>query len=139
VADSWASDAATRAVMRGNRHRDTAPELAIRRLTHATGLRYRVDHAPLPSHRRLRADMVFTRTRVAVFIDGCFWHGCPDHHRPARTNAEFWSAKVAGNRERDARTNALLRDAGWTVLRFWEHEPPAAVVARIAAAVRGRR
>lgn len=117
--------------MRGNRRRDTRPELAVRRLLHAAGLRYRVDFAPLPDSRRLRADIVFTRARVAVFIDGCYWHGCPEHHRPARTNAEFWSAKIAGNRERDSRSDAMLRDAGWTVMRFWEHEEPIHVAARV--------
>lgn len=121
---SWASSEAVRASMQSNRRRDTKPELLVRRLVHASGLRYRVDYPPLPTHRRLRADLVFTRAKVAVFIDGCFWHGCPDHHTRARTNAAFWAAKVQENRERDERTNATLRDAGWTVLRFWEHEPP---------------
>jgi len=125
--------------MRGNRRRDTRPELAIRRLAHAAGLRYRVDYAPLSDHRRLRADMVFQRARVAVFVDGCFWHGCPHHHRPSRTNAEFWSKKVEDNQIRDAKTDALLQDAGWTVLRFWEHESPQMVAARIADEVRRGR
>ncbi|WP_269086509.1 very short patch repair endonuclease [Mycobacteroides abscessus] len=136
---SWASSEATRASMRANRSRDTKPELAVRRLVHAAGLRYRVDIAPLADHRRLRADLVFTRVQVAVFIDGCFWHGCPDHHTVAKTNAEFWAAKVSRNRARDERVTALLVDAGWTVLRFWEHEDPAAVAAAIVEAVRTRR
>lgn len=100
MADSWASSPGTRASMRANRRRDTKPELAVRRLVHAAGLRYRVDIAPLPDQKRLRADLVFTRARVAVFIDGCFWHGCPEHHTVAKTNAAFWSSKVTGNRER---------------------------------------
>ena len=99
------------------------------------GLRYRVDFAPLTTRRRLKADVVFTRTKVAVFIDGCYWHGCPDHYRPARANSEFWSAKIVGNRERDLRTNAALVEAGWTVLRFWEHEPATQVAEAIAAVV----
>ncbi len=82
--------------MLGNRSRDTQPELAVRRLVHAAGLRYRVDYAPLRDRLRLRADIVFTRAKVAVFVDGCFWHGCPEHHTGAKTNAEFWSAKVTG-------------------------------------------
>ncbi|WP_458318468.1 very short patch repair endonuclease [Mycolicibacterium brisbanense] len=125
--------------MRANRRRDTVPELAVRRLVHAAGLRYRVDYPPLAGHRRLRADLVFTRARVAVFIDGCFWHGCPEHHRPARTNAEFWSEKIDGNQQRDARVDGLLKDAGWVVLRFWEHEPPEVVATQIAEEVRSRR
>lgn len=117
--------------MLGNRSRDTKPELAVRRLVHAAGLRYRVDYAPLRDRRRLRADLVFTRAKVAVFVDGCFWHGCPEHHTAAKTNVEFWTAKVTRNRDRDSRTNSTLRDAGWTVLRFWEHEDPSDVAARI--------
>lgn len=138
VTESWASNAGVRASMRSNRRRDTAPELAVRRLVHAAGLRYRVDFAPLPeSSRRLKADMVFTRARIAVFVDGCFWHGCPQHYTVAKTNADFWAAKVTGNRDRDARVTALLTDAGWTVLRFWEHEDAAEVAVAIIAAVRG--
>lgn len=123
--------------MRGNRRRDTQPELLVRRLVHAAGLRYRVDFAPLPDRRRLRADLVFTRARIAVFIDGCFWHGCPDHHRPAKTNAPFWTEKIAANCRRDILTNDYLEASGWTVLRFWEHENPNAVTATILATVRG--
>jgi DNA mismatch endonuclease (patch repair protein) len=78
---------------------------------------------------------VFTRKKVAVFIDGCFWHGCPEHLRPARTNAAFWAAKITGNRERDARVNAELGEAGWTALRFWEHEPTETIVSKIIQAV----
>jgi DNA mismatch endonuclease (patch repair protein) len=121
--------------MRANRRRDTKPELAVRRLVHAAGLRYRVDYAPLPDQRRLRADLVFTRARVAVFVDGCFWHGCPQHHTVAKRNADFWAAKAAGNRARDERVNATLVAEGWTVLRFWEHDDPAEVATRIAQTV----
>ena len=120
--------------MRGNRGRDTRPELAVRRLLHAWGLRYRVNYRPLPGVRRT-VDLAFTRRRVAVRIDGCWWHGCPEHHRPARSNAEYWTAKVAANVARDADTDARLRDAGWTVLRFWEHEDPGLVAERVAAAL----
>lgn len=98
--------------MRANRRRDTGAELAVRRPVHAAGLRYRVDFAPLPDHRRLRADLVFTRARVAVFIDGCFWHGCPQHHTVANSNADFGAAKVTGNRARDERVNTVLNAAG---------------------------
>src|SRR5664279_1272492 len=123
---SWASSPSTRASMRGNRGRDTGPELAVRRAVHALGLRYRVSTRPVPSLRRT-ADLVFTKAKVAVFVDGCFWHGCPQHHTVARTNADFWAAKGNGNRDRDAQTSELLRRAGWIVLRYWEHEDPAEV------------
>lgn len=109
--------------MRANRGRDTGPELAVRRALHARGLRYRVDH-PVPFDRRRRADIVFTRAEVAVFIDGCFWHGCPEHGTTPRTNTAFWTAKIARNRERDQDTTDRLDALGWTVLRFWEHENP---------------
>jgi DNA mismatch endonuclease (patch repair protein) len=134
---SWAFNAAVRASMLANRRRDTKPELAVRRLVHAAGLRYRVDFAPLNHERRLRADLVFSRAKVAVFLDGCFWHGCPEHHTVAKRNADFWAAKVTGNRARDERVTALLVAAGWTVLRFWEHEDPAGVAAQIAETVHG--
>ena len=99
------------------------------------GLRYRIDH-PLPFDRRRRADIAFTRVKVAVFIDGCFWHGCPEHHRLPRANAEYWTAKVDGNRRRDTATDETLAAAGWTVLRFWEHEDPVEVADTIRTAVR---
>ncbi|MDA8321320.1 MAG: very short patch repair endonuclease [Actinomycetota bacterium] len=126
--ESWASSPAVRAVMRGNKGKDTRPELAVRSAAHALGLRYRVGVRPLPDTRRT-ADLVFPKAKVAVFVDGCFWHGCPDHYRPASRNAEFWTAKIAGNIERDADTDARLTAAGWRVIRVWEHEP-AAIAAR---------
>ncbi|MEE4025061.1 very short patch repair endonuclease [Gordonia sp. PKS22-38] len=138
MSESWASSPAVRASMRGNCRRDTGPELAVRRGLHAAGFRYRVDHSPLPGSRRPRADIVFIRVRIAVFIDGCYWHGCPDHYRPATRNVVFWEEKLRSNRERDARSDKLLRDAGWKVLRFWEHQPAAEVVAAIGAEVVSR-
>lgn len=132
--DSWASSDASRAVMRGNRRRDTRPELALRRALHHLGYRYRVDHPPLLSLRR-RADLVFTRRRVAVFVDGCYWHGCPQHYGEPSTNAEYWRSKIALNRERDADTDARLRQAGWTPVRIWEHEPVEVAVARVSRAL----
>jgi DNA mismatch endonuclease (patch repair protein) len=133
--DSWASSPAVRAVMQGNKGRDTRPELAVRSAAHALGLRYRVGVSPLPGMRRT-ADLVFPRAKVAVFVDGCFWHGCPEHHRPASRNAEFWMTKIEGNRVRDADTDARLKLAGWQVIRIWEHEPPAEAAGKISAAVR---
>ncbi len=132
--ESWATSEATRASMRANRSRDTRPELALRRAAHALGLRYRVAARPLPRIRRT-ADMVFTRARVAVFLDGCFWHGCPTHHRAPAANSGYWSEKVARNRARDAEVDALLAAAGWRVLRVWEHEDPAEAARRVAELV----
>lgn len=121
--------------MQANRGRDTKPEMAVRRAAHAAGLRFRVDYRPIPELNR-RADLVFTRAKVAVFVDGCFWHGCPTHHTIAKSNAEFWAQKVTRNRERDAETDRLLGEAGWTVIRAWEHEPADDVVARILTSLR---
>lgn len=135
---SWASSAATRSVMRGNRGRDTKPELRIRSLLHARGLRYHVDVRPLAELPR-RADIVFPRDRVAVFVDGCFWHGCPEHHRASTKNPGFWTDKVRGNRLRDEDTNHQLMSAGWRVIRVWEHEEVATAADRIEAEVRARR
>ncbi len=121
--------------MQANRSRDTKPELEIRRRLHELGLRYRVAIPPEPGLRR-RADIVFTRARVAVFIDGCFWHGCPEHGRSTfNHNAEYWPAKIAANVSRDADTNARLYAAGWHVLRYWEHEDAGDVVEEIRRTV----
>ncbi len=120
--------------MQGNRGRDTRPEIAVRKLVHAMGLRYRVNAQPLPKLRRT-ADLVFSRRKVAVFIDGCFWHGCPAHHRLPTTNTDYWTAKVHRNRQRDVTTSEALAAAGWTVLRFWAHQPPAEVAEAIRVAV----
>ncbi|MFE9804106.1 very short patch repair endonuclease [Streptomyces goshikiensis] len=134
---SWASSDAVRASMRGNRGKDTVPEVRLRSLIHREGLRYRVSTRPLPDLRRT-ADLVFTKARVAVFVDGCFWHGCPEHHRPATRNSEFWRDKIEVNRSRDEETNRRLADAGWTVIRIWEHEDPEAAAQRLIAVVRGQ-
>ena len=131
------SDAVVR-VMRGNRGRDTGPEMRIRYAVHALGLRYRVGIRPVPALRRT-ADLVFTRAKVAVFVDGCYWHGCPAHYRPSRLNADFWASKIAANRERDVETDARLVEAGWTVVRIWEHEDPDAGAQRVRAAVTAAR
>jgi DNA mismatch endonuclease (patch repair protein) len=125
--------------MQANRSRDTGPEREVRRALHGLGLRYRVAIAPEPGLRR-RADIVFTRARVAVFIDGCFWHGCPVHGRTTfNHNADYWPAKIAANAARDADTNERLRLAGWLVLRFWEHENTSEVVKSIRRAVAMKR
>jgi DNA mismatch endonuclease (patch repair protein) len=132
---SWASSPATRRSMQGNRSRDTRPELAIRSAVHATGLRYRVAARPIRGVRR-SADLVFRSARVAVFVDGCFWHGCGDHFTPPRTNAAYWTAKIDGNRARDADTDARLAAHGWLVIRCWEHEDPRHAAARVHDLVR---
>jgi DNA mismatch endonuclease, patch repair protein len=118
--------------MQSNRSRDTAPEMALRRALHRLGFRYRVATRPIPDLRRT-ADIVFTRRRVAVFLDGCFWHGCPDHHRKPNQNSQYWGPKITRNVERDLDTTAQLTSAGWTVLRFWEHEDLPDVVTAITA------
>jgi DNA mismatch endonuclease (patch repair protein) len=117
------------------RRRDTAPELELRSELHRRGLRYRVDRRPLkgvPS----RADLVFGPAKVAVYVDGCFWHSCPEHGTMPRSNEAFWQDKLARNRERDATVNELLAAAGWTVVRVWEHEEIAAAADRVESAVR---
>jgi DNA mismatch endonuclease (patch repair protein) len=131
---SWASSPEVRASMRGNRGRDTEPELRLRALLHARGLRYRVGSRPLPEWPRT-ADIVFPRARVAVFVDGCYWHGCPEHHRPAKRNADFWRTKITDNQRRDADTNRTLADRGWTVVRCWEHEDPLSVADHVVSAL----
>ncbi len=118
--------------------KDTAAELAVRRLLHAGGLRYRVEY-PVPGMARRRIDVAFTSVRLAVLIDGCFWHGCPEHATQPKSNAEWWRQKLDRNMARDAETTAHLVSAGWEVMRFWEHESAEDVALRIAAAVTRRR
>lgn len=135
-AGSWASTPGRRRNMQAIRSRDTRPEMAIRRALHRLGLRYRVAIAPEPSLRR-RADIVFTKARVAVFIDGCFWHGCPTHGRKRfNHNVDYWPAKIKTNMARDRDTTEQLRQAGWTVMRFWEHEEEKKVVEAICCTIR---
>src|ERR1700678_2764360 len=118
--------------MRANRRTDTKPELAL----HARGLRYRKDfRLDLADGRRVRPDVVFTRRKVAVFVDGCFWHACPDHGSKPKSNEWYWSPKLARNVERDRAADDALAQAGWTVIRLWEHVPLADAVALVVAAV----
>lgn len=131
---SWATTPAIRRVMQGNKSRDTKPEIAVRSAVHALGMRYRVSARPLRDLRRT-ADLVFRKARVAVFVDGCFWHGCPEHHAPPKTNARYWATKIQGNKRRDEDTTEQLRKEGWTVLRFWSHEEPLSVATQIANVV----
>ncbi|WP_276314964.1 very short patch repair endonuclease [Streptomyces sp. WAC 06738] len=135
---SWASSAARRRNMQAIRSRDTKPEKLLRQKLHAKGLRYRVAARPLPELRRT-ADLVFRPSKVAVFVDGCYWHGCPEHYVSPRTNSGYWSEKVAGNVNRDRDTDERLLNAGWMILRFWEHEDPSQCAERVAEAVAERR
>lgn len=122
---------------RFSRHprRDTRPELALRRELHRRGFRYRIDAAPLAGVRR-RADLVFPGVKVAVFVDGCFWHGCPAHLVWPKANADWWRNKITGNVARDRDTDRRLVEQGWRVVRVWEHEDPRAAASEVAGALR---
>ena len=118
--------------------RDTLPELAIRSELHRRGLRFRVDRAPLPGLRS-RADIVFGPARVAVYVDGCFWHSCPEHGTRPKANAEWWEQKLRRNQERDAETDRRLREHGWEVVRIWEHEDPVEAAERVIRVLQKRK
>ncbi|NNH21868.1 DNA mismatch endonuclease Vsr [Pseudokineococcus marinus] len=120
--------------MRRQGRRDTKPEVALRRELHRRGRRFFVDRAPLPKMRR-RADVVFPRRRVAVYVDGCFWHACPVHGTRPKRNTQWWANKLDGNVARDRDTDARLEAAGWTVVRVWEHEDAAAAADAVEAAL----
>lgn len=123
------------------RQKGTGAEIALRRELYRRGLRYRVDFEVLKKPRRV-ADIAFPGRMIAVFVDGCFWHGCPEHATWPKQNSDFWRQKIETNRARDADTNERLRNAGWTVLRFWEHEPPidaAVIVVQTVAMDRSKR
>lgn len=129
MAERWrapfASSEAMQRRMSAQRSKDTGPELAVRKALHRMGMRYRVHTQPLPGLRR-QADIVFTRARVAVFVDGCFWHGCPDHgRRRHEVNQWYWPEKIARNRRRDADTDERLARERWLSIRVWEHDDPA--------------
>ena len=135
MSDSWAKDPGRRRNMQANRSRDTKPELRLRRILHARGLRYRANNRPLPGFR-LTADIVFSRAKVAVFVDGCFWHGCPEHYRKPAINQDYWEPKLLKNVARDGIADATLLSEGWIVIRAWEHEDAEKVADRVEAAVR---
>jgi DNA mismatch endonuclease, patch repair protein len=126
-------------IMRANRRKDTKPELAVRRALHARGLRFRVDlPIKLEHHRQIRPDVVFPRQRLALFVDGCWWHGCPEHGTQAATNTDYWGPKLDENRARDRRQTKALEAEGWTVVRVWSHERPDAVARRVATLLGSR-
>lgn len=125
--------------MKSNRRTDTKPEIALRSALHRLGLRFRKDHRIDVDGLRVRPDIVFTRARVAIFVDGCFWHRCPEHGLMPRANRDYWEPKLARNVERDTRVTAELRDAGWTVIRVWEHEDTGLVAQAILDQLAARR
>lgn len=128
------TDDATRRRMSRQRSHDTDPERALRSRLHGLGLRYRLHQRPVAGLRR-QADIVFRRARVAVFVDGCFWHRCPEHATSPKANGTWWAAKLAANVARDQDTDRRLAEAGWQVVRVWEHEDVEAAAARVAAVV----
>jgi len=124
--------------MRANRRADTKPELALRRALHRLGYRYRKDHRlDLADGVRVRPDIVFTARKVAVFVDGCFWHCCPEHGTQPAANTWYWEPKLRRNVDRDRAADAALGEAGWTVIRFWEHESIDAAVAGVVDVLDG--
>lgn len=133
--ESWATSAATRASMLGNRRTGTKPEVALRSALHAAGLRFRKDLRLDLGSVKPRPDIVFTRAKVAVFVDGCFWHCCPVHGTQPSRNADYWLPKLARNVERDREQDKALLEHGWTAVRVWEHETLEVAVQRVAEAV----
>lgn len=131
-----ASSEATRRAMQGNRRADTAPELALRRALHRRGFRYRKDAPIRLEGLTVRPDIVFTRQRVCVFSDGCYWHRCPQHCRLPASNRDYWVAKIERNVARDRQIDAALSEAGWRVVRVWEHVPVEEAVGIVTAALR---
>lgn len=132
------TDEATSSRMSRQRTKDTDPEVELRRAIRRLGLGYRIEY-PLPGIPRRRCDIAFVGARIAVFVDGCFWHSCPDHATLPTRNARWWAAKLETNVSRDRDTNAHLRELGWLSVRVWEHEVPAEAARRIAEVVRYRR
>lgn len=125
--------------MRGNKRADTRPEVALRSELHRRGLRFRKEVGLRPEARLRRVDIVFPAARLAVFVDGCFWHACPEHGSQPSANSEYWSAKLARNIQRDRQVASELTEAGWQVIRVWEHEPVHRAAARIERAYHCRR
>jgi DNA mismatch endonuclease (patch repair protein) len=132
-----ADNTATR-IGRANKRKDTKPEVELRSALHRKGLRFRKDHLVRCGVLRVHPDIVFTRVLVAVFVDGCFWHGCPVHQRVPKRNRDYWVPKLEANAARDRRVDQALVEKGWHVERTWEHEAAAAAAFRIEEAVRQR-
>ncbi len=119
--------------MQANRRTNTKPEVALRSALHRLGYRYRKDLRLDLNGVKVRPDIVFTARKIAIFVDGCFWHVCPQHGRQPTTNEWYWSPKLQRNMDRDQRVNAVLSEAGWQVVRLWEHEPLASAVETVVA------
>lgn len=135
---SWASNAAIRRTMQSNRGRDTRPEIALRSSLHQLGLRFRKNLLIRTEHGfKARPDIVFPKARIAVFVDGCFWHRCPKHATTPKRNGDFWQAKLEANVERDRLVDVALTTDGWRSIRVWEHETPARAAAAIKALLDG--
>jgi DNA mismatch endonuclease (patch repair protein) len=132
-----ASNPSVRRRMQATRRRDTPLERQIRSMLHRLGYRFRVDISPLPTHRS-RADIVFSRFRVAVYVDGCFWHGCPIHGTWPKANRDWWRDKIETNRRRDRTSTEALLASGWAVVRIWEHEDATSVINTIVSELRSR-
>jgi DNA mismatch endonuclease (patch repair protein) len=132
------SDSATK-IGRANRRTNTKPELMLRSALHAHGLRFRKDYLVRAGGLRVKADVVFTRLKVAVFVDGCFWHGCPDHSATPKRNPDYWIPKLQANVERDRRVDVALVNDGWAIVRVWEHERAQSAANRVDALVQHRR
>lgn len=135
---SWASSEGTRRSMQGNRRTDTKPEVLLRSALHEAGFRFRKDHRLDLDGMRFRPDIVFTRAKVAVFVDGCFWHSCPIHGTQPKLNDDYWTPKLARNRQRDRDQDAALLANGWVSVRVWEHDSIAEALECVTAAVRQR-
>lgn len=135
----FTADPGRAANMRSNRRVDTKPEMALRAALHAMGYRYRKDFRLDLPLRRVRPDIAFTSRKIAVFVDGCFWHACPDHGSKPKSNDWYWSPKLAKNVERDRAADEALAQAGWTVVRLWEHVPLGEAIDAVVAAVGGTR
>ncbi|GAA3594912.1 very short patch repair endonuclease [Kribbella ginsengisoli] len=131
---SLVTSAQVSARMSRQARRDTKPEIELRRRLHRLGYRYRVNR-PLPGLPRRRADITFGRNRLVVFVDGCFWHGCPAHGTSPRNNGAWWAEKLRKNVERDRDTDNRLKQAGWRVIRIWEHEDPETAVVQVVEAL----
>lgn len=131
------SSAGVSARMRRQRRRDTAAEMKLRKELHRLGYRFRVNY-PVPDRRRRTIDIAFTRRKVAVFVDGCFWHACPVHATWPRSNSGWWTEKLQSNAERDVDTASCLEAAGWRVVRIWEHSEVDEALALVVAALRAR-
>lgn len=132
------SSEAARNRMKAVRRKGTKAELELRAALIELGLDFEINRPPCPGLRR-EADILFPQERIAVFVDGCFWHGCPIHGTMAKANAQFWKEKIERNKRRDADTNQRLREKGWCVVRVWEHVPPKIAAERIRDIVMKRR